>query len=291
MKNDVLIVGAGPAGIAAALELNRRNVHFKIIEKNEVGGIAVNANFIRNYPAFPDGISGTEFVHLMQRQLKKLAIDVSKGNVNSIGCENGQIYAEISGVKSIFGAVIIATGTVPKRAGFNGEEELFSAGKLFYDISQKNFADLKDVVVLGGGDVGFDYVISLIQKNVSAKIISRSEPKAIEFLRANAKKFGIEIRQNDAITLAKLNGEGKVIITTANGEKLATDAIVVAVGRKANLSLLNELNGIEIYSNGCTSMPKIFLAGDVLHPDLRQIGIAVGDGIRAATNAAKIVEK
>ncbi len=291
MNRRILIIGAGPAGIAAALELNRQSADFKLVEKGKIGGIARNANLIRNYPGFPDGISGRDFIDLMEKQLNQFSIEVVHGEVKSLEYVNGKIVAKIPKNSAIFSAAIIASGTLPKKANFRGEKQLYKRRRLFYEIADVDFDKISDVVVIGGGDVAFDYVISLLQKNMSIRIISRSEPKAIEFLMANAKKLGIIIRQNETISSAKLERSGKVVLRTKGGDILSTDCVIVAVGRKPNILLLKNFSEIKIFDDGRTSFGNIFLAGDVLHSDIRQMGLAVGDGIRAAYNAAKIIER
>ena len=286
----ILIIGAGPAGIAAALELHRRDIPFVIAEQSAIGGLARNANLIRNYPGFPDGIAGQALADILEAHIKSFGIGIVRGAVSFLAHEGNAFNAMVAGDEEMFAAVIVATGTMPVEAMFHGVGALLRTKKLLYEIgSLPN--DMKNAVIFGGGDVAHDYALSLAARGIEITILSRSAPSAIPFLQQRAKEIGITVISGEDIDGVSINENGKVVIDTDNDRFIETDAMIVAIGRQANRTILSNFRKLEIFPDGSTSVRGIFLAGDVLHPEIRQVGTAVGDGIRAACMAAEYIEK
>jgi thioredoxin reductase (NADPH) len=306
--NPVLIVGAGPAGMAAALELNRRGIGFRLVERHRVGGLALNAGWIRNYPGFPGGIEGRRLMGHFEAHLMEAGIEVAAGEIRAIERGHGdvgvgfrvkaglRVRAEQSDLMEgiVFSAAILATGTVPVRAGFEGEPALRAGGRLFYDVVDRlarrgcGTGDFNRWAVIGGGDVAFDYGISLAERGADVTLLCRSAPRAIGFLRGRAGELGLSVRAEEEIVSGVLSEDG-VRLALASGEAVRADAVMVAVGREADRTLFGAGEEIEVRPSGETTRDGLFLAGDVLHPELKQVGVAVGDGIRAAARAAEFI--
>ena len=285
---NALIVGAGPAGVAAALELHRRGIPFRIADRGGVGGMVSSAFWIRNYPGFPGGIAGDDLARRLATQLSSAGIEPVRGSVDlEPPATPGAFAATIDGEAVGCGTVIVATGTSPRLAGFDGERDL--GERLLYDVSQCPAA--RTAVVIGCGDVAFDYAATLAQRGVTTTLLCRTAPKAIPFLQEQVGGLRVEVRVGVEVSKAMICDPGAVVLQTGDGVRITTDVVIVAVGRTANRALLARFDRLDVRSDGRTSVEGLFLAGDVLHPDLRQVGIAVGDGIRAAAMAAGSIDR
>lgn len=266
MKNNVAIIGAGPAGIACAIQLKRYNLDPVIFEKNQVGGLLKNANFVENYPGFHEGIAGNELVNILSSHLEKLKIFPVFEEVKEVNfCNN---FYEIKTNKSCynFKILVVATGTAPKKLNIQ-------SGKVFYEIYELYKFDLTDkkIVIIGSGDAAFDYALNLAEKSKAGEIVilnrgtqTRCLPILKQRVLKNAKIQYIENKEFD--------------------ENTEYDYILGAIGREAELGYL-----------GKSAMPGAhcapYLIGDVKNGHFRQTAIAAGDGIRAAMEIVELLSK
>ncbi|UCE72964.1 MAG: FAD-dependent oxidoreductase, partial [Methanomassiliicoccales archaeon] len=131
--NYVAVIGAGPAGVAAGIYLKRAGFEPLVFEKEDIGGLLLNANFVENYPGFPEGISGEDLVGLFRKQLSLFGIEVKKKEVKKISKEKGLFKLITDDDEIISQAVIMATGTTPKSIDIQGQTPLIGR-KLFYEI-------------------------------------------------------------------------------------------------------------------------------------------------------------
>ena len=273
-KFDVAIIGAGPSGIACAVQLKRYGVDFVIFEQDNVGGLAKNANLIENYPGFPDGIKGIELVKLFKQQLEKNNIGIRhekvlnidyKEDIFNIKTENETINSRI---------VVIASGTKPKKPeNLVISEEL--KDKVFYDVySIRNIKD-KEVAIVGSGDGAFDYALTL-SKNNRVKILNKTDKaKALPLLIDRcSKNSNISYLTNTEILQVKENGE-KILIISNNGE-FKVDSLCFAIGREPNLDFMANFDKEQ-------NNPFLYKIGDVQNGNYRQISISVGDGVKTAS--------
>ncbi|MEO0293023.1 MAG: NAD(P)/FAD-dependent oxidoreductase [candidate division WOR-3 bacterium] len=272
---DVIIIGGGPSGIACGVQLARCGIKPVILEKGKLGGLLVNANYIENYPGFPKGISGNKFAELLKDQIKKYKIKVIFEEVFDLILE-GEFF-KITTKKHSFHSkfLVIASGTKPKE--FKDcpiPPEL--KDKIFYEVSPIRSVRNKKVVIVGAGDVAFDYALSLKTYNEVLILNRKEKEKCLPTLfkkiqkskRINYKK-NIKIKKiipssNHLIKLECKSKEGKI--------NIEANYLLFAIGRKPCLDFLKE----KIENN------KIYLVGDVRNGPFRQIGIAIGDGIKTA---------
>lgn len=294
--NDVAIIGAGPAGIAASIYLKRAGVEPLVFEKGEVGGLLLNANLVENYPGFPEGIRGEALVQLFKEHLYLLEIEVKKTEIKKVSFKYGTFTLEFDEEEVISKVVIVATGTIPKSTDIEGQSR-FIRRKLFYEIKDIPPPNREDTfVVIGGGDAAFDYALSLSGNVAKVDIIFRSErPKCLSLLEERVKKVqNIHIHPK-IVPLAVDEKENRIAIMCRSDEKeivFTSDYGLIACGRKPNLSLLAEemRDTLKIKEDGCTDIPGLFLAGDVRRGLFRQTGIAVGDGILCAMKALNFLK-
>ncbi len=152
MRTEVLVVGAGPAGITAAIQLKRSGIDTIIIEKDRVGGALLNAGWVENYPGFADGITGVDLVKLFQHHIDNVGVEIHHLEIERLTCDGDYYLALCSGGEEVRSkAVIIATGSTPNRLNVPGEIEL--EGRLvFHELRDlpENFG--LNACIIGGGD-------------------------------------------------------------------------------------------------------------------------------------------
>lgn len=290
--NDVVIIGAGPAGIAASIYLKRAGFEPHVIEKGEIGGLLLNANLVENYPGFPEGIRGRDLVEVFKKQLSRLGIEVTKGQVSKVIPKDGQFIITVDETEIISRSLIVASGTEPKALGIPGESEL-SGRKLFYEIKDIPPRKKNDTyVIIGGGDAAFDYALNLASEVKSMDIIFRGKhPKCLPLL--SERVSAIENIKPHPKILPKAFEEHDGIITkciSASQEiDFSSDYALIACGRKTKMDFMPELEQVKIDEDGGCDIPGLFIAGDVRRGKKRQTGIAVGDGIICAMSTAEFL--
>lgn len=282
--HEVAVIGGGPAGISASIYLKRAGIDVILFEKKEIGGLLINAHLVENYPGFPKGINGKMLCKLFKDHLKRWKIKTIFEDIKNIGIEKNNFILRSQKGDTKFKTVILATGTIPKIIGIDGEQDL--SGKLVYYDVKDLFPKLKPknrVIVIGGGDAAFDYSLNLADNDYLIDLYYRSEkPKCLELLGERVKKSS-KITCHpilEPIKLIKNQGRPEVTfksVKTSRISKIKSDYVLIACGRKPNLKLLKK----ELQKN---NIPGFYIAGDVKTGQFRQVGIAVGDGINAAMN-------
>jgi len=275
---DVVIIGAGPAGLTAAIYAQRVGLNALVLEKLAPGGQALITERIENYPGFPEGVSGPQLSNLMQKQAKNLGMKYEQQEAKEIRLSGDKkIVTTGSGKKYNALGVIIATGGEPKRLGVEGERE--------FD---------EEILVVGGGDTAVEealYLTKFARKIhvVHRKGMLRAQKILQERLFSNPKA---EIIWKSKVT--KIYGEGKVEgILLKELEKgklrsLACSGVFIFIGLKPNTGFLGDL--VELDKNGFvktnpdmrTSLQGIFACGDVRGGSFKQIIAACGEGALAA---------
>lgn len=278
----VIVIGAGPAGIACAIQLKRQGIEPILIEKANIGGLILNANKIENYPGFPNGISGTQISKLLNKHLEKWNINLIKDEVIDLIFSNKNLF-QIRCKNNLFLSeyLVLATGTKPVlpkiKIPDNCIDKIYS--EVFPLIQTKN----KIITIVGAGDAAFDYANNL-SKNNQINILNRTDKiKALNLLVQNAKRNG-NIKYNPNTIITEIAKEGnRLKITTNNKIKNITyhsEYLIFAIGRTPNLDLLQSIPKIQI--KNLIKSKKLFLIGDVKNDNYRQLSIAVGDGVKAA---------
>jgi len=289
---DVAIVGAGPAGISAAIYLKRAGIDPLVFERKRIGGLLINANLVENYPGFPDGISGRDLVRLLVEQLSRIGIKVIIDEVLRVEFKDDMFHLETDQKEFIVRFLVFATGTRPKNIELKGFESLVGS-KLFFEIVDitSNWKG-KHFLIIGGGDAAFDYALNLAANHSKVDIIFRSrKPKCIPLLLDRAKKeTRIRLlseyipeavyREHDSVSLKCRSGNDKIF--------LRGDYVIIACGREPNLDALPaRLKANTVIRPGEKEKSNLFFIGDIARESHRQLGIAVGDGIDAAMEIAR----
>lgn len=292
-KAPVIIVGAGPAGIAAAIQLQRCGIGFVLFEKHEPGGLLRNAHWVENYPGFPDGISGPDLVGRMITHAHRLGVRITQEKILHIELSVADDRYHVVSDRRNYSAthVIIASGTAPVRL----PDEVpapGSDGRIFYEI-----ADLPDsirldksakIAIIGAGDAAFDYALNLAEMH-SVTIFSRADAtRCLPLLERRARNCS-SISRSARTVLKRIHPEGtglKLELLPAGagaGNRSFSahfDCLIAAIGRTPVLDFLGRP-----VSEAPDS--KIYFIGDVKNGIVRQTAIAVGDGVHAAMDIAR----
>jgi thioredoxin reductase (NADPH) len=292
---DTAIVGGGPAGITAAVQLARSDWRVVLFEPGELGGLLLNANLVENYPSGLGSVPGRELAGMFSSHLKRFSVDAVTEMVEDISIsDDGRFQLKGQSDSWSVRAVIIATGTIPRLIELPGLESLNSV-QMCYDIKTlKPLPESNKFCVVGGGDAAFDYALQLARnKNKGTILVRNKEPNCLKLLeRRVAEKSGlIEVKLEAEVEKIECEaGSEKVNIyykSAGSGGKLKVDNFLVAIGRSPNDSLLKRLsekltNPIRTELNEKTNIPGLYLAGDIIGGSYRQVGIAVGSGLRTA---------
>lgn len=295
MVRDVVIVGAGPAGISAAVYLQRLGHEPLVFEKDRIGGLLLNANLVENYPGFPEGIGGTELVGLFNQHLEKHGVEIKHSEVTEIKKEKGHFIVATPDGDTETRIVLVTTGTKPKEARIPGENEL-KGTRLFYEVREIPEKEGKDFVIIGGGDAAFDYALNLSKGAGKVDIVCRStSPSCIGLLQDRAEQTpNITFhKETTSESLSEADGRVKLSCKTPEGEKeFDADYVLIACGRESRWLDVKGLESVSSIGNMTrTTVPGLFVAGDVKQGDHRQVGIAVGDGVQAAMSIADYLER
>ncbi|MEK4028055.1 MULTISPECIES: thioredoxin-disulfide reductase [Bacillaceae] len=300
---DVIIIGAGPAGMTAAVYTSRANLSTLMIERGVPGGQMANTEEVENYPGY-DHILGPDLSTKMFDHAKKFGAEYAYGDIKEI--VDGKEYKIIkAGAKDFKGrSVIITTGAEWKKLGVPGEKELTGRGVSYCAVCDGAFFKEKDLVVVGGGDSAVEEgtYLTRFAKNVTI-VHRRDELRAQKILQDRAfKNEKVDFIWNH--TVKEINEkDGKVgsvtLVSTENGEeqKFPADGVFIYVGMLPlskpflNLGITNDAGYIVTNEKMETKIPGIFAAGDVREKTLRQIVTATGDGSIAAQAAQNFVEE
>jgi len=282
MINTVAIIGAGPAGIAAAIQCHRQGIDFLLFEQAHLGGLLNNANLVENYPGFPKGISGRSLVEKFSFQLNDLAVPIIKEKVTQVDFSDNAFSIRTDSETHTAQFLILATGTIPIKSDLTFPNSLQE--QVFFEISEILKATGKQIVIVGAGDAAFDYALNLADQN-QVIILNRSNNiKCLALLleRANVHR-NIEYLENTGVTVVKKTATGQIeVVCSGSGDNtsIQADYLIFAIGRIPNDTCLSPKLRAE--KDQMIEQRRLFLTGDIANGRYRQTAIAVADGIRAA---------
>ena len=293
---DVIIVGAGPAGLTAGIYCARANLNTIIFEKENIGGQISSSPLVKNFPGFKS-ISGAELANNFYEQAIELGVpieieevlDIIPGEVNKVITDCGEYESK---------AVIVATGAKYRLLGLPNEENLIGKGISFCTSCDGAFFKDKTVAVIGGANTAVTNAIYM--SNVAKKVylIYRGPKLKCEpILLDSLKDKDIEVIYNANVKEIIGEDELKKIVIDINGEKkeIDLDGMFISIGMDAQTDFVKELLPLSeqnyILSDDCSTLKSgIFVAGDCRHKNIRQLTTAVSDGAVAASYAIKYLE-
>ena len=295
---DLIILGAGPAGLTAGIYAARGGLNAVIVESKAVGGQAALTAEIENYPGFAS-VSGYELVSLMQAQCEALGVSFVFDAPVALALEGDvkRVDTAYSGTLEAR-AVVLATGALPRTLGIERESELMGGGVSYCATCDGAFFRGKPVAVVGGGNTAVEDALYLEKFASEVYLIHRRDAlRADAILADRVKNSGVHIVWDSVVTA--LEGDKKLQSVTLKNVKsgdtssLAVNGLFVAVGQKPATEGLTgvELDGGYIVTDSemRTSLPGVFAAGDVRKKTLRQVVTAAADGAVAAESAIKFL--
>ena len=299
---DIIIVGAGPAGLTAAVYARRANKTVLILEKAAFGGQMTFSPKLENYPGF-ETVSGSELADKMVEQVLSQGADVevetvtaveTDGNVKKVITEDGNTYEAK--------AVIIAGGAKHRHLGVPGEEKFIGEGISFCAVCDGAFYKGKDVVLIGGGNSALQEAILLAETSSKVTVVQNldfltGEQKLQDILRSRA---NVEIITGAVVESVNDTDDfsGIVIKFAATGEtrQIAADGMFVAIGLEPENQIFSELADLDQWGyidsgEDCTTKTAgVFVAGDCRKKTVRQITTATADGAVAAIAACRYID-
>ncbi len=293
-KCSLVIIGGGPAGLAAAIYAGRADMKPILLERALVGGQVAQTMDIANYPGFPEGVDGPQLAEKMQAQAERFGVEFRTQEVLSLHRDGDDFLVKTKGDEIQASAVILASGADPRLLSVPGEKELRGRGVSYCGTCDGPFFRNKRVVVVGGGDSALKEALHLCKFVSELTLVHRRDE-----LR------GEKIYQRQVFATDKINIRWDTVATTIKGENnvesvilqnvktkaeedFATDGVFIFVGSMPNTSLLKDLlpqdagGHVQTDADMMTAIPGLFAVGDVRANSYRQVATAVGEGATAA---------
>ncbi|MGB9695142.1 MAG: thioredoxin-disulfide reductase [Caldisericaceae bacterium] len=300
---DVVIIGAGPGGLTAAIYSGRSKLKTLVLEKLAAGGQIAVSELVENYPGFPEGISGTELTKNFGKQALRFGAKILTADVRAITKKGNLFYTSTEYGDIASKSVIIATGADPVKLPVQEEETFRGRGISYCATCDGSFFKGKVVAVVGGGDTALYDAIYLTKFAEKVILVHRRQElracKSLQDRAASNKKIVYELQ---AIPVS-IKGEGKVEalivenVTTHERKEIPLNGVFVAIGTTPNSKLFENL--VKLNPQGYiitnprmeTSTAGLYAVGDVRESPLKQVVTACGDGAIAAFEAEKYLSQ
>lgn len=303
-NNRVIIVGGGPAGLAAAIYMARAELKPLLILGNEPGGQVVITNTIENYPGFKEGISGQELFENLLFQAEKFGTEIVYDSIFEISQKSNGEYV-LNGDKYTYSAdyVLIATGATSKKLNVTGESELVGRGVSYCATCDGFFFKDKEVIVVGGGDSALEEALFLTRYAKKITLVHRKNTfRASKILQKRVTEHPKISIVFDAI-IDEISGENKVeqvsVKNVHTGEIFykKTDGVFIFIGHTPNSEFVKEF--VDVDEQGYvivdkyqkTSKDKVYAAGEISDPSYRQVATSTGFGVMTAMNIIKRINE
>lgn len=303
MLYDTIIIGAGPAGMSAAVYTARGRLNTLILEKGPTGGQISTTEMVENYPGFPEGKPGPELADLFQKQAERFGAQLMNATVTAIEPKGSHYILQTDQGPLETCSIICAMGAEPRKLQVPGEDKNVGTGVSYCATCDGFFFRGKDVVVVGGGDAAVEEGLFLTRfANTVTIVHRRDELRAQKILQERA--FGNEKMRfiwDTAVTEIISNGKVEKVrlknLKTDEEREHPIDGVFIFVGHVPNTQLveglveLDHLNLIKVDMLMHTSRPGIFACGDCRQDAARQMVSSAGDGATAAISCIKYVDE
>ena len=303
---DVIMIGAGPSALAAAVYTAREDIDTVIYEKGTIGGMAAITDKVDNYPGFPDGIEGMKLAGELEKQAERFGAHIDFGEASAIRTDGKYKIVTIDGQDIKAKTVLIATGSDWRKIGVPGEKESFGRGVHYCATCDGAFYRDRTLIVVGGGNSALQETIFLTRYASHIDLFVRSTIKASEVLQHDLQPYIDEGKVTvhldtvtDEIVLTE-DGRVKSVKYTekAEAKEMPVDGVFVFVGLLPNTGFLSE-SDVELDEVGLvktnlhleTNVEGVFASGDVRSGATMQIASAVGEGASAALAIREYLDK
>lgn len=302
--HDVVMIGAGPAALTAAIYTTREEIETVLYEKAIVGGLAATTDWIDNYPGYAQGIEGLKLADELREQAERFGAKIDFGTVEKIERSGDVIKLSVDDNEVLARSVLIATGSDHRKLGVPGEEEYFAKGVHYCATCDGAFYKEKRLIVVGGGNSGVQEALFLTRFATHIDLLVRSELRASEVLLRKLEEAKDKITVHTNVLVDEIIAENDVVVgakirnkQTDEQSVVNADGVFIFIGLIPNTWFLAG-SDIELDEHGFvkanadleTSMPGVFVAGDVREGATMQIAAAVGDGATAALKMRQYIE-
>ena len=300
--HDLIIIGAGPAGLSAGLYAARNKQDVVLVEKLSPGGQVLTTDLVENYPGFPDGIGGFELMDSIGKQAERFGLKILSHEVQGVDFKNQMKHLTLAYGSMEARSVIVTTGAQPRKLGIEGEELLTGKGVSYCGTCDGPFYREADIAIIGGGDTAVQEAVFLTRFASRGYVIHRrDELRATKIIQERA--FANEKIEFiwDTIPLS-IEGETGVErlrlrnVKTSKESTLNIEGVFVLVGTRPVTEFLED--AVDMDNQGFinvdrrqeTNVQGVFAAGDVTSETPRQIATAVGEGVTAVLSAEEYLE-
>jgi thioredoxin reductase (NADPH) len=300
---DVVIIGAGPAGLSAAVYTGRARRSTVVLEKGFPGGQILLTDWVENFPGFPDGATPLELMQDFRKQAEKFGARIETDEVVGLQGAGGAFTLKGTRKEHEARAVIIATGSSYRRLGIEGEARLTGRGVSYCATCDGAFFSGRDVAMVGGGDNALKEAIFLTKYARKVTIIHRRDRFRGERIYQERVFASEKIEILWDTVVDAINGGPKVEsldirnVKTGNKLQLKVDGLFISIGTAPQTGFvrdfleLNEWGQVKVNLHMETSVPGIFAAGDVSDACPKQIATAVGTGVHAALSVEEYLSR
>jgi len=293
---EVVMIGAGPSALSAAIYTTREDIDTVLYEKGVVGGLAAITDKVDNYPGFPDGIEGMTLAEQLQKQAERFGANIELGDVSALRRDGDEIIVTVDGNEVRAKTVLIATGSDYSKLGIPGEAEYYGRGVHYCATCDGAFYRDKRLVVVGGGNSGVQETIFLTRFASHIDLLVRSTIKASQVLQDDLQQYiesgkvtvHLGTTPDEIVTQ---DGKVTAVRVTKDGEQsnVDTDGVFVFIGLKPNTQFLkgsdvelDELGLVKTNEKLETNVQGVYASGDVRSGATMQVARAVGEGATAA---------
>lgn len=302
---DVVMIGAGPSALAAAIYTTREDIDTVLYEKGVVGGLAAITDMVDNYPGFPEGIEGMTLADQLQKQAERFGAHIEYGDVTALRDEGEYRVVTVDGNEVTARAVLIATGSDYNKLNIPGEAEYYGRGVHYCATCDGAFYRDKNIVVVGGGNSGVQEAIFLTRFASHIDLLVRSTVKASEVLQRDLQKYvddgrvTIHLKTSPTEIIAGEDGKVTTVKAIKDGQTtdFATDGVFVFIGLKPNTQFLqgsnvelDELGLVKTDRHLATNVMGVYASGDVRSGATMQVASAVGEGATAALSIREFLD-
>lgn len=303
--HDVIMIGAGPSALCAAVYTTREDIDTVLVEKGVIGGLAAITDQIDNYPGFSKGISGLDLATELQAQAERFGADIRFGDVERLAFDGDDKLVETAEGTLRAKTVLIATGSDYRKMGIPGEAEYYGRGVHYCATCDGAFYRDKKLAVVGGGNSAVQEALFLTRFASHIDLLVRSTIKASDILQheldkaVDAGKITVHLETVPQEIVATDGAVVDKIRCMKAGEpvEFAIDGVFVFIGLLPNTKFL-EGSGVELDETGMiktdrklmTNVPGVFASGDVRSGATAQIASAVGEGATAALSIREYLE-